>query len=526
MKEYLPQFEQFERALLDDRAMVEQLLRELPPVLEPERITVQDDVVSVDQGIARAAALALLGVEPPLVVGKMMNTAQDKSNSCRNDAALPPRVNGGSHGRNAQPPDATAWPDPPAEEALYGLPGEIVRTIEPHSESDPAALLAQTLIVFGNVIGNGPFYRVESDLHRTNLNALLVGATGKGRKGTSKGRVLEAFVLADEGWLKTRINSGLSSGEGLVWSCRDRIEKQVAIREKGRIIGYETEEIDPGVSDKRLLAIESEFARVLKMASREGNVLSEAVREAWDSGNLRNMTKNSPAVATGAHISIIGHITRDELIRNLSETEQANGFGNRFIWLAVRRSKYLPREDDRRIDSTVMKDLQEKVRETVASASKIREMQRDDQAEAAWCAVYGDGITPGLSDGRPGLLGAMLGRAEAQVLRLSMIYALADGIDRIGLPHLKAALAMWEYSERSARYIFGGRLGDPAADVILDALRDSPRGLTRTDISALLGRNKPAGEISRALGTLSSLGLARCQREETAGRSSERWTAA
>ena len=88
---------------------------------------------------------------------------------------------------------------------------------------------------------------------------------------------------------------------------------------------------------KRLAVAEGEFANVLKVMAREGNTLSPVLRSAWDYGNLRSMTKNSEARATGAHISIIGHITKDELRRLLTETEQANGFGNRFLWLAVRR---------------------------------------------------------------------------------------------------------------------------------------------------------------------------------------------
>jgi hypothetical protein len=37
--------------------------------------------------------------------------------------------------------------------------------------------------------------------------------------------------------------------------------------------------------------------------------------------------------------------------------------------------------------------------------------------------------------------------------------------------HLKAGLAVWEYVEASARYIFGSALGDRDADDILRALR-------------------------------------------------------
>lgn len=81
---------------------------------------------------------------------------------------------------------------------------------------------------------------------------------------------------------------------------------------------------------------------MLKVMTREGNTLSPVIRSAWDCGDLKTMVKNSPAKATGAHISIVGHITRDELRRLLTQTESANGFANRFCWLAVKRSKCLP----------------------------------------------------------------------------------------------------------------------------------------------------------------------------------------
>jgi hypothetical protein len=54
------------------------------------------------------------------------------------------------------------------------------------------------------------------------------------------------------------------------------------------------------------------------------------------------------------------------------------------------------------------------------------------------------------------ILGGCWNRGEAQVLRLSMIYALLDGHATIELSHLKCAVACWEYCEDSAKFIFSG----------------------------------------------------------------------
>jgi len=44
-------------------------------------------------------------------------------------------------------------PAPLGEAAFHGLAGRIVHRIEPHSEADPAAILVQLLIAFGNLVG-------------------------------------------------------------------------------------------------------------------------------------------------------------------------------------------------------------------------------------------------------------------------------------------------------------------------------------------------------------------------------------
>jgi len=408
-----------------------------------------------------------------------------------------------------------SWPEPLADRAYYGLTGEVVKAIEPHSEADPVALLVGFLTAFGSVVGDKPHFKVEADLHPMRLFCVLVGETSKARKGTSWAYIRNLFSTVDEDW-KQAIQSGLSSGEGLIWAVRDEITKSQPVKDKGRIVGYEEVVIDQGISDKRLLIVESEFASTLRVLGREGNTLSALVRNAWDTGSLQSLTKNNQARATGAHISIIGHITKDELLRYLTSTEAANGFGNRFLWFCVKRSKSLPFGGN--IQEVDFAPLVKRLGEAVAFARQTDEIKWSEETKPLWAEIYSD-----LSEGKIGLTGALTARAEANVTRLACIYALLDKSSVIKPEHLLAAIAVWDYAESSVAFVFQFMTGDPLANDILEALEQEPEGMTRTDISNHFGRNKSSEQISAALEILQGLGRVKKEAVPTAGRSREVW---
>jgi hypothetical protein len=407
---------------------------------------------------------------------------------------------------------AEAWPKM-GDDAYYGLAGDVVREIEPHTEADPVAILIQMLTCVGNIIGNHAYYQVEGSRHHANLFGVLVGKTSKARKGTSWDRISNIVRIADERWYSERTKGGLSSGEGLINEVRDENKKWNA--KEG---AWET--IDPGVSDKRLMVIEPEFASVLAAVERHGNTLSSLMRKAWDGGILSTITKNSPLRATGAYISIVGHVTIEELRAKLTRTETANGFANRFLFILVRRSKVLPFGGEA-LDDRVIADLGERLKRALDVASEIGRVDWTNFARDAWTTVYGQ-----LSEGHPGLLGAVTSRAEAQVVRLALIYALLDGATNFDLPHIRAALAVWEYAEASAAHIFGASLGDNVADEILRALQlAGGEGMTRTAIRDLFVRHQSADRIGAALALLASRGRAEMEIRPSGGRPVETWIA-
>jgi hypothetical protein len=399
------------------------------------------------------------------------------------------------------------WPAPLDAAAFHGLAGDVVRAIEPHTEADPAAVLVGFLTAFGNIIAAGPHAVVGSTHHPARLFAALVGETARARKGDSWAAVRRLMAAAAPEWADSRVQGGLSSGEGLIAAVRDSIEQ--TDRKTG-----EVSVADAGVSDKRLLVVEPELARTLRVMRRDGSTLSTILRDAWDTGALRVMTKVQLR-ASGAHVSALGHITVEELRRELDETSLANGFANRFLWLAVKRSKLLPEPVP--FAGPKVEALAQRIRSAVDFARSIDVVERDDEAREVWRQVY-----PDLTADRPGMLGAVLNRCEAQAVRLSLTYALLDRSRTIKRAHLHAALAVLDYVESSARFIFGDRLGDPVADAILHLLAASPsRAMSRTALYDSFGRHTRRERMSDALSALVTAGCVEVTRTETGGRPTE-----
>ena len=276
---------------------------------------------------------------------------------------------------------------------------------------------------------------------------------------------------------------------------------------------------DPGAVDKRLLVIEPEFATVLKSTGRELSTLSPTLRSAWDGRPLALLTRTAPARATEAHISIIGHITQTELRRHTTTVEIANGFLNRFVFAAVRRVRLLPEGGDP--DPLKGTGLGRYLTSALGHARAAGRVTLNPDARELWWQLY-----PQLTQPADGLLGQLTARAEAHVIRLALIYALLDGQKTIQPEHLHAALALWDYAERSAAWALGQATGDPLAEHIHAALARSPDGLTRTQIRDLCQRNLPADRVEQALHALAAAGRAQQERTLTGGRPAELWTTA
>ena len=367
------------------------------------------------------------------------------------------------------------------EQALYGLAGHVVRTLAPHTEAHPAAILLQFLAAFGNAAGPGPHCLVGPTRHRLNLFVVLVGESSKARKGTSWNQIERLFSEVDQLWVNTRITTARLGATGLVHALRDQQPP----------------------TDRRLLAVAEEFASTLQTIKRAKGHLSSLLRCAWDNGHLRILDGSHPLHATNTHVSLIAHITERELAQNLDPIDAHNGFANRCLWTSVHRSQCLPNGGALAPGELlpIARELRQALDWAATSSTDIV-MSRDQDAEQLWEDRYSD-----LSQARPGLFGAATSRAEAQVLRLSAIYAALDRSATITVSHLKAALAVWEYCSASASALFGISTGDPTADRIKLAIDESQNGLSREQIRCLFHGHVSSVKIEAALEQLMSLGV-------------------
>jgi BT4734-like, N-terminal domain len=410
---------------------------------------------------------------------------------------------------------AEFYPAPLGKAALHGLTGDFVERVLPETEADAAALLFEFLISFGNVIGRTAHAVVGPVPHYCNEFAVTVGPTSSARKGDAFWQVRRAYHAVDPEWLANSVPGGLSTGEGLIWAVHDPIIRRVRNRKTRE---YEEEVLDEGVSDKRLLVVEPEFARVLRCAERDGNTLSAITRAAWDGVEvLRTLTRTTAARATGAHFSLIGNITREELRMLLPTCEYVSGYGNRILWVAVRRWQELPEGGE----LVGIADLVIRLQHAVEFARDKGEIRRDAAARELWANVYHE-----LSTEKRGLFGAITARAAAHCLRLQTNYALLDCSPVIRAVHVQAALAAWRYCEDSARWIFSSGTGNRVADKILAELKvRGDKGMTRLEIIVdVFNRNVTKATLDDALRLLHHLKAAHCIIEEsTGGRRAERW---
>lgn len=377
---------------------------------------------------------------------------------------------------------SSGWPAAPSDAVYHGPLGELVKAVEPHTEADPIAVLASLLVIFGNLLGRTAHWSVNGRRHYCNLFLAIVGPSSSARKGTAFDVAESLLRGIDDGWDATFPLRGMCSGEGFIEAVKD-----------------------PDVMQKNVVWFEAEFGATAGVIARDGNNLSAKVRDAFDHGNLASLSRVNPVRTTDAHISIIAHATFRELRENLQPREFSNGFVNRFAWLCSRRTRLLPNGGDLGLLDVDPYRRQFARAYDFARTPSVRRQAfpLDTECQTLWAAVY-----QRLNRARPGRLGDILARSYVITRRLAVLYAVLDRSRQVRRPHLDAALELWGYCERSARFIFGEGEDDAILQRVFDAIAGSgDKGVNRTELARTLFGKRDAKKLDACLGALSGQGL-------------------
>ena len=388
------------------------------------------------------------------------------------------------------------------ENALYGLPGEVAATLGESSGADPAAILISFLALLGNAAGPQPHARFGGAEHPARLFAVLVGDAATGRKGTALGAVEKLFAEADPDWAEGRIAYGLQSAEAMI------------------------DMVDDDAGDCRLMVVETEFARLVETMARTGT-LSAQLRNAWDGRSLQRATTRQARQASRPHVSLLGMITPEELLRHHRRLSQAGGLESRILYVYTAPMKDIS-PFARPLDTTdlavrVRRALQ-RSRETVMAGTDpvsrhlltLRgiqpraELPVEDGVAAAW----GESVRSRLPSADEGMRG-LHSRAESQVIRVAAAYAIADMAGRIAPEHVEAALAVQSYCAQSAEVVFGvpvtqlpPRVDPRCSARIVRHLHDLyPSWVPRDQIAGAL-HGTPAEGVTAALASLAARRIA------------------
>jgi hypothetical protein len=384
------------------------------------------------------------------------------------------------------------------EAALYGLLGDIARVLSMRTGADPAAILLQTIVMLGNVVGPQPHISFGGADHAARLFVLLCGEAATGLKGTSLAAVERLFAEACPDWYDTRVLRGLQSPEAMV----DRVA-------------------DAPAGDSRLLVLEPEYGRLLgRLMAAHG--FSAQLRNAWDGAPLeiartRRGGKRDSVRASFPHISLIAHVTPQELAHFRNRVRLTDGLGSRFLHAIVtgaarRANPWASDRDEKEIE------LVARIRDAI-DYSRNGVLEHTDPISRELCLLRGVQprremavaiairqrrlLVPSASDYTSDLE-ALTRRGPVQTVRLALAYAIAEQAGALLPVHLDAAEALWRFCAAASQAIYGAPIGQlaPRADPknvgkLLEYLHERGSWVSRSEVNkALFKRNASSSEIN------------------------------
>jgi hypothetical protein len=370
-------------------------------------------------------------------------------------------------------------PEPELDAAAYhGLIGDYLHLVEGETEAHPAAIGAHLIPCVGTMLGRSVCYAPDVQYPATYW--AVVGPTSTAAKGAALKVALALIKEVRPEFLMRHSISGIGSGETLVYEMRDA----------------EGPEDDP--VETRRIVLNAELSRVLKVVRKDGSILGDVLREAYDGLPLRHSAAQGKkrAVSSNHHLSIVGSITPRELRALTEELSILNGFSNRYLYAWATMATTLAFGGS--IDRSRVIRLAREVENRLAVVDRLPEVNGTrsygfaTERSPLWKEFY-DANRRGLSE--TPALEAVTGRQVSHAARVALVYAALDGHSSISDDHVRAGIAWADYSLGTVLKVFttgpAGRAGQ-----LLEAIREKGTdGLDGVGQHDVFKRNLQPGEL-------------------------------
>jgi len=332
--------------------------------------------------------------------------------------------------------------------------------------------------------------------NRASIFGVLVGDANYGRKGQAMRLVETAFSQVDP-VLREITRSGIASPEKLI---------DLLVESKTTTIGS-------------MLIRQMELSTVLTIAQREGNNMSSILREVWDGDDVQTHSRmKGSTIARDYHVALLAGTNPKDLAAKLSGDDLVNGWANRFLWFwAEKDARTFADTADDTLEPSLAKwlmgciDLARTLGGSALIAPRYTMELSPDAADHLRSVVAALDVRP------RGWIDGLRQRMPAHVVRLAMVSALFDKRRIVTIDDVGLGEAITAYAVDSTRAVFGTRVDDPVAGLVLSVLAQAPDGWLNT--STLARACRVSGDrVNRALGMLVDGLLIAREVRPTAGR--------
>jgi len=368
--------------------------------------------------------------------------------------------------------------------------GRLAMDLDPHCEGAPEGVMVTLLSAFSAYSGRK--VRVQTGRGTSPLAAwfVLVGHSGKGRKGATARIAMPVIKKAFVDWASENVVAGIpATGLGMMSELSEHEGNPVFVLE---------EEMDTFIAN-----------------AKKDTKVGEKLRKAWDGETLTHKTAKADLRIEDPHIGFVGHVQPKNWGAISGSRDATGGTYNRFLAIYVEQSKRVPvfSAPDPTPDITKAAKALRKMGAYARSTDLV-------EVPAEVAEVFEERHRPiceSLTDGNEELA-EMAERALAYLIRISALYALADMRDEITVADLDSALALITYAVASVRHVLPEVGGESIAQIILAAVRrrhaeqvfaeemglEPVEDMAMTEVYDLpgIGRNKKAKEIMEALNQL------------------------